>query len=324
MIIAGIDLSELPDQFQGVQHKPGVTLILDGDGPCYRATSSAAKLETAIRRFETEVLTTMFLTGCTDVEIHLTPKHCLKCDRALYPSAKPYQGNRKGKAKPPLLEVLRHHLLTVGLPHREDWRIQGSAYFEADDTMMMSSYRLQEQGLIWSDDKDLCITPYPYWMAKSARASVLDSPFGFITLTCTSTGSLKIIGHGRKFFWTQMLMGDSADNIQGLKRLNGKLCGPAGAYAALEKMEDERACAEFVLRAFQANQQNPLAEAELLWLRRTPEDSAAAYISSLGLPTDLQVWIQALDEYHQKYKEYKREETSQIADAALEEEAFEG
>ena len=323
MIIAGIDTDSAPDQFLGIQYTPGRMLILDGDGPCYEATASAKKLETAIKRFETTVLTLLFLTGCSDVTIHLTPKGCVKCNRSKYPSVKPYQGNRVNKKKPPLLEVLRWHLLTVGLPHREDWSIQGSQWFEADDTMMIQSYQLKENGLIWSEDKDLCITPYPYWLAKSARRSVLTDTFGFISATCTPAGTAKVIGHGRKFFWCQMLMGDSADNVAGLTRLDGKLCGPVAAYNFLEKFTDETECANAVLSAYIRNGQNPLAEAELLWLRRTPEDSAAMYLLSLDLAPEIKRYIQELDEYHKQYMEYHRddEETGTEPDDPLETEA---
>ena len=49
MIVQGVDISALPDQFQSAV--PGRTLIIDGDGPCYVAAATVKRLDTALRNF---------------------------------------------------------------------------------------------------------------------------------------------------------------------------------------------------------------------------------------------------------------------------------
>lgn len=92
-----------------------------------------------------------------------------------------------------------------------------------------------------------------------------------------------MIGKGTKFYWAQMLMGDAADNVQGILKLNGKLCGEAGAYLALDCIRDEHECANLVIDGYRAIGQNVIAEAEAMWLIRNREDSAYRYIAHLDL-----------------------------------------
>jgi hypothetical protein len=306
-LIQGIRVDDLGDQFAGVRYKPGRTLLVDGDGPAYRASSTVAKLETAIRRFETEVLSLAFVTGSEHVRVFLTPRGCQKCNRALYPTAKVYQSNRSGKPKPKLLEPLRDALIQNELPHR-DWTFSYSSWFEADDLMIQAGLELGDAGVIWSDDKDLRQAQTPYWETMSARTSVLSDPFGYINLKHTDSGTPKVVGHGRKFFWAQMLMGDSADAVQGLRRYYGKLCGPAAAFNALDGITDEVECASHVIDAYIAAEQDVLAEAQMLWLRRSAQDCAARYLLGLELPKYQHDWVQALHEYHTQVLALKEEE----------------
>lgn len=282
MIIRGVDVSKLPDQFKGCVQ--GRTLIFDGDGLCYRVSATVKRLDTAIRRYQQEVLTLLFLTQSQDATIHLTSKDSRKNNRFLVNSVKPYQGQRKGKPKPALLEPLRE-----AVAQRENWLQEYNVVLhrdlEADDGMIMQAHSNPEHGLIYSEDKDLRMTPYQYWEIESGalRPAV---GFGSIWIAYTPAGTLKVLGHGRKFFWAQCLMGDTADHIAGITRLDGKLCGPDGAFKALDSITDENECANFVLSAYKRNRQNILPEAYLLWLLRQPDDNVYKYMSSLKLSAE--------------------------------------
>lgn len=290
MIVGGVDLSTLPDQFKGFVM--GRTLILDGDGPCYVASATAKRLDTALRNFQQAILTQMFLTKSQRCNIHLTASTSHKAGRFQVIAAKPYQGNRNGKSKPPLLEPLRQAVAA-----RENWlqeyNVKMHHVLEADDGMMHDAYELGEDGLIWSDDKDLRMTPYPYWCRE--KGIVLPSQaFGWLQPKYTPAGTMKLIGQGPLFFWAQMLMGDTADNVQGIRRLDGRLCGPANTYAALKPFEQAgciNAVANFVIDQYRKIDQNPLPEATLLWLLRWPGDSAVAYIESLALSEENRRYI---------------------------------
>lgn len=286
-------LEGLPDQFE--RAVSGRTLILDSDFPAYQAAATVKKLPTALTRFQTLVETEVFLTSAMNVQVHLTPRGCTKCRRYDYPTAKPYQGNRDGKAKPVLLEPLRMQIPQHEWP--EHWSVFSWMDREADDGMMMQSMMLGNKGVISSGDKDLCITPNPYWIIDEGRLDIIDNRFGWIKRKEWDK-DWKIVGHGTKFFWCQMLMGDPADNVQGIRRFDGQLCGKQGAWDRLAHFDNEDECANYVLDAYMRAGQDFLAEAQCLWLRRSLDDCAFKYLSELDLLPRTKQWMQELHEYH--------------------------
>ena len=178
---------------------------------------------------------------------------------------------------------------------------------EADDGLIRNAVLLGDRGIMCSGDKDLNLTPGPLWINDEGRIDYIEDRFGWIKRK-ELTSQSKVVGHGTKFFWAQMLMGDTADNVQGIVRLNGKTCGAVGAWNALKDITSEADAAEFVLRAYIMANQNPLAEAECLWLRRSLDDSGYKYLSELGLPDYIQQWLDSLHQYHQEVLELKQRE----------------
>ena len=291
MQIKGLDLSQLGDQFKG--HGQGRTLILDGDGPCYVAAATVKTLSTAVSKVQSMILGYMFLAGAQDARVHLTAMDSKKAGRGNIIATKPYQGNRKGKAKPPLLEATRQ---AVANPANwlSEFEVIYHTELEADDGMIHDAYRLQEHGVIRSEDKDLRMTPYNYWDIKQGRIIVPGlGGFGSLHEEFTGAGQHKCVGYGRKFFWAQMLMGDTADNVAGIKTLYGKLCGSVGAYQALQHFQSEDECANYVLDHYRAINQNPLAEGWLLWLQRRPQDTFWQYCSELALSKENKEYLLA-------------------------------
>ena len=282
----GINEEDLPEQFS-TKTTEGRILIVDGDAACYRAAAKAAKLQTAISRFQTEIYQLQFLTKAEEVRVHITPAGCFKRGRHLLKTYQPYQGNRKNKEKPALLEPLRlcvhehfyDHDNVVVIPNW-DW--------EADDGIMIDQYKYSDKDvLVISEDKDLDIGPAARYNPESGDIHRIDNRYGSIWLKETPAGAKKIRGHGTKFFWSQMLTGDSADHIKGLVKYNGKLCGPVAAFNALELVNDESWAANLVLNGYRQIKQNPLPEGEALWLIRHPEDSFCKYLMELDLtPTN--------------------------------------
>lgn len=301
MVIPNFD--DLPAQFP--PPIPGRILLLDADFMAYQAAATVKNLDTAVRRFQTLVETQRFLVNAETVRVHLTESGCQKLRRFDYPTVKPYQANRDGKAKPPLLSPLRRAIPT--LDWESHWSIHSWRDREADDGLMMDACIFGDNAIMVSGDKDLNITPGPLWIADEGRIDYIEDRFGWIKRK-ELTSQSKVVGHGTKFFWAQMLMGDIADNVQGIVRLNGKTCGAVGAYNALKDITQESDAAEFILRAYIAANQNPLSEAECLWLRRSLQDTAYAYLSELGLPDYLQHWLDQLHQYHQEVLELKQRE----------------
>lgn len=292
----GIDPSKLP---KSKPIEPRI-LLLDADGIVYTACSSAKTIGTALRRFCTGVLEQQFLTNSTEVRLHLTASNGYKGGRGLVPSFKPYQGQRKGAAKPALLEPLRELLATeraieMGMP--EEWYVNLNRYWEADDTCVMESYIYKDKALVVSPDKDLRLTIFPYWEANKGAVSVLSDRFGYIA---EGAGSYPI-GHGLKYFWLQMLMGDTADNIRGLDKLDGRNCGRVSAMQYLEPITCETEAANRIIWEYARHKQDVLAEAQLLWMRRHEQDCAYEYFMELDLEPALKQWVQGLHKYHQEY-----------------------
>lgn len=300
----GIDPSKLKGNMQVQEQR---TLILDADGAAYRAAATAKTLPTVLRRFVAEVLEKQFLTNSNACRLHLTAAGGFKGGRSEYPSWRPYQGNRTGKSKPALLEPLRELLGTpkafeMGVP--EDWYINLNRYWEADDTCTMDSYILKDKGIVASDDKDLRMTPYPFFEHTLCSVSTIKDRFGYITEH--PSGGTYPIGHGTKYFWLQMLMGDTADNIRGLDKLNGRNCGQVSAVQYIQDVQDESECANMVLWAYAKINQDALAEAQLLWMRRTEEDCALTYLLELDIEEPLKVWLRDLDKYHKELQNASR------------------
>lgn len=285
----GLDAQTLSDQSTFKPSKGDSNILLyDGDGGCYQSAAGAAKQETAMRRFERDILENMFLAGCTKARVHLTPSGCFKNGRHLLLGAKKYQDNRSNKNKPQHLEYLRSPASVEYFKDHEDIEIILNYRVEADDALMMDHYRYHN-GILVSPDKDLNISPFKSYKAELGKHLVLPEGdrYGWIDrefwLTPSQKPSSKMIGKGTKFFLAQLLMGDTADNVKGILKLNGKLCGEGAAFDALNPIKDEHEAVNFIIEAYKKIDQNIIPEAEAMWLLRNPSDNAFKYLSEHNL-----------------------------------------
>lgn len=279
MRIQGVDTDTLGDQFDSAV--AGRTLIIDGDGPCYVAAATVKRLDTALSRFKSEVLKRMFLAQAQDCRIHLTASASDKHGRFRVLASQPYQGNRVNKAKPALLEPLREAVAdpSTWMP---EYSVVLHRELEADDGMIQDAYLLKEQGVIWSEDKDLRMTPYLYYDLHKGVVNA-SQPEGWVSLKFSESGIANLTGQGPMFFWGQMLSGDQADHIRGLQILNGKKCGCVAAANALKDMRLQADAANFVIAAYREIDQNVVAEGWLLWLTRWHGDNVLNYMQGLPL-----------------------------------------
>ena len=276
--IGKIEIPDLDNQFEG---KAGRMLIMDGDAACYEAAYKYKKLDTAIRCVHTKILEAMFLTNSKTARVHITPKGCTKCNRANLNTVLPYQGNRKGTPKPPLLEPLRQCI--QGLLHDDNIEIVPHYDIEADDGIVYDSYTYANSDIVvWSADKDLRCVPCCYYDISTGRTSRIPNRFGYVGNPSTGMlDSSKLQGHGTKFFWWQMLMGDTADNVRGLQKCDGKSVGKVRGFGLIQNFKDEAECAEFVLRKYLDIGQNPYPEGEAMWLHRWEGDSFVGYVKEV-------------------------------------------
>lgn len=286
----GIDMASLNEGAIAAPEGEGNVLLYDGDGACYTHSAGVKNIGTCYRRLEKDILTMMYLTNCDHSRVHLTPKGCFKNGRHLLLGVKGYQDNRGSNNKPELLEELRdgaayyfkdHPTITI-IPQYE---------LEADDGLIIDAYQLKN-GILISPDKDLNLNPYKDYVVEDGVFRKLPDgdTFGWIQrkdwLTPSGRKSSKMIGKGIKFFLAQCLMGDTADNVAGILKLDGKQCGMVGALNALESITCQHEAVNRVIGGYREIDQNIAPEAEAMWLLRTLEDSSYKLFNEYELTTE--------------------------------------
>ena len=173
------------------------------------------------------------------VHVHLTPSSSNKGGRYGFAIQKPYQGNRDDKPKPRLLHIMRQWLADRYPSTRHQ-------FCEADDGMSSQQYAAIAAGrtdlsIICSGDKDLRMVPgwHTDWITGDLTFVDPDKPFGWVELheTKTALGAVtkKLKGFGHKWFWAQMLVGDTADHIQGLPKVAGSFMNSIKPTAPVQK-----------------------------------------------------------------------------------------
>lgn len=273
MLINSFKVEDLPDQTTQ-SYVEGRVMIYDADSLCYRSSATVKKLSTAINRFKTGVLEMMYLTESQTAVIHLTHKDSDKAGRGRIKGVKPYQENRTGAKRPPLLHELRDAVV-LSENVLDEYTATMHHILEADDACMIDSYKYKGSGLLVSEDKDLRQTPYPFYDPYLGKV-IQSKGIGTLWEHVTEGGNSSLHGIGRIFFWAQMLMGDTADNIGGLQYYEGQRIGYKRTYdVLLPYFEDieEHDVANKVIDAYREIDQNPFPEGYLLHMMRSWDDS---------------------------------------------------
>ncbi|QYW05839.1 hypothetical protein [Vibrio phage vB_VpaP_G1] len=280
-------------------------LSSDADSIIYRVAATTSNIETAKRRFVHTAMTQMLLADANIGHFHLTPKHCRKAGRFNVLAQKPYQGNRTNGKKPELVEPLRYAVGRNKLNLPDDIKIVFNEVYEADDSVIMEGVEHGDDCIIYSEDKDLLCTRNKMLCPETSLVipGVPLSSVGTLHLKELSA-SKKVVGRGPLFFWAQMMMGDTADNIKGLTKYSGKQCGPVATYNALERFDstgDEAAVARFVLEQYMIAGQNPWPEAWLLWLYPKEGYTFMHHLKHLGILDDSELGIWLAKQFKSKW-----------------------
>lgn len=139
-------------------------------------------------------------------------------------------GANRNKEKPFHYNNIREYMLA-------NYECVVAEGFEADDLLSIHQRkRIKElDTIICSRDKDLRITPGLHFSWQCGRQEqwgpVRVTELGELELK----GGKKLVGNGLKFFYSQVIMGDTVDNIPGLPR-----GGPVLAFNTLNSCETER------------------------------------------------------------------------------------
>lgn len=178
---------------------------------------------------------------------------------------KAYKGNRK-QEKPFHYDNLTAYIFA-------NYDVKVAVGMEADDLMSIDQWERVKNGdlstVICSRDKDLRITPgfhFGWPCGKQAQFGPCRvSELGELTIT---KDRKKVRGNGLKFFYSQLITGDSTDNIPGLPR-----GGPALAYESLHDCETEAQLFERVAGLYKDKfgdewETEMREQADLLWMVR--------------------------------------------------------
>ena len=154
--------------------------------------------------------------------------------------SRPYKGTRKNPKPFHFYNIAAYVTSKYDVVYSEDG-------LEADDMMCIAQTEADPgTTIICSRDKDLRICPGNHysWECGSQKAvgPVQTDSVGWLELHVTEKrkpdGKIKkekkVVGYGLSFFYYQLLVGDTADNIPGLPG-----CGLVAAYDALHKLKTE-------------------------------------------------------------------------------------
>lgn len=250
---------------------PGSYVLVDGD---YLIYSTSGNNETSIgdarMRLMQKLQDFKTMSGAEHLILHLTATGGHKGHRYIIGKIKPYQGNRSGSTRPKNWELLRDYCESYsGLAFRQ--KLWGTR--EADDGIALHVRMLHEKGtpvtVVMKDKDSQMFTGCRHMDWDTFE--ITDVPRDTFAVE-NSVGRL----FGSKWFWMQMLMGDSADNIPGVQMIRGVTkmvqCGKSRASDALIMCGDDLDCANKVVTAYRAQYKEQWAaafveNAALLWMR---------------------------------------------------------
>jgi len=230
-------------EYDSVRKPKTVTkCIIDADIISYRAAAGTEGKSPRETEEKVDLLmnyivgeTVVFPTD-SNLECYLTGAGNFRFDVA---KTAPYKGNRKDVPKPSNLPEARGYL-------QHKWGAIISEGEEADDLIAMAATMGDPKStVICSIDKDFLTVPC--WM------------FNFVKNTWVYSTD----ADARKYFYTQILTGDSADNIKGIHRV-----GPVKAGKILEGCTTEQELYDACVKAYDGDTERVLENARLLWLRR--------------------------------------------------------
>lgn len=234
--------------------------LVDGDLIAYRCAASCKDgdpLEAAISRADLLMRDILVQTGADTYKCFLSGSDNFR--KIINPE---YKMNRKDMVSPEHLQDVREFLVT-------EWKAKLGYGIEADDLLGIN----QEEGtIIASLDKDLRMIPGKHysWAIGTATWSK-EAEFKEVSLE-----------EGNKHFWKQMLIGDKTDNIIGIHGI-----GPVKAAKAIDPLETDEECFDYVLSAYNDNYRHFVTNANCLWIMRHEESTWASDLK-LNLPSELQ------------------------------------
>ena len=256
------------------------TLLVDGDGLAYYCAGNDDTTAGEARAMLVDkVRAAARIVGALRVVVLLTLSGSHKGHRYAIARVKPYQGQRANSRRPANWGALRDFMRSFDFP----FDIDTTAVAEADDLFGWYTYNSPDDCVIYTQDKDMRMLPGMHldWVSHRAytvpytKTTCIERELMYNIVPTDCIFNEKQYGH--RWFWLQMLHGDTADNIPGLPKyvVDGKL-KPVGEVTAGKLLADESLphlrVAE-LYRGYYGERwlAEMLEQACLLWMRRVPE-----------------------------------------------------
>lgn len=224
---------------------PNTALHVDGDYAAYYFSGNDDTTLSAAKRKMLDAIENAREVGGAggQVVIHLSGGLSDKGQRFKIATVRQYQGQRDSSRRPKNWAGMRGWLEEAKTLPGTDYRVVTWMDREADDGVAAAARYAWTTGtvpVIYSRDKDFRMIP-----GRHIIWTTLDR-HEFRPETFESIGPDGEV-YGQKWFWMQMLQGDSADNIPGLEGQPAKTAGEFKACGA--------ACAEALLSQAQSSEQ---------------------------------------------------------------------
>jgi DNA polymerase-1 len=257
---------------QHVETVPGRVLHIDGDYAAYYCSGKdGTPIGLARRNVIDRIEKAVRASGAESVDVHLTSGDSHKGYRYLIAESRPYQGQRNAGRKPDNWHALRDFMENYegSLFNPVTWSDR-----EADDGMAyMSTVQLiaGKSPVIHTRDKDMRMFGglHLEWQTFVSHN---------VPLGCFESYDRDGLMYGHKWFWSQLLTGDSADHIPGLPRV-----GKEAALRILRDVRNNEQAFGVVTELYRSKIGDRWADyfveqAALLWMRACPLANVVDYL----------------------------------------------
>jgi len=223
--------------------KQAITVVTDSDlnktilNPMF--SSAQTQINNMVTSIRQAVADQFFIPDVKDIETILVVSGKGNFRKTKYPS---YKSNRDGRERPFYLQQAKDYIV-------KKYKGIVSTNEEADDVL---GYMKQEDDVVASSDKDL--KTIPGW-----TYDIMHKSFHNISLWEADLN-----------FYTQMLTGDRADGVEGLKGI-----GPVRAYKLLKECENDCEMLKTVIKEYGKKDlgiEDVMKNGDLLYIRRLPEE----------------------------------------------------
>lgn len=290
----------------------GRVLQYDADFACYMVANIDRHVKTDFDSLIDVLQTKRVQVGASHINAFLTMG--AKSGREAMATVKPYQENRDPNA--PIKVRVRELRAMLSEYSSPTITAVASVHYEADDMMGIYQHEFIKRGdvelsIIMSGDKDLTMVMGLHADNVTGRIWRVT---GYGKTTYKEVGNVKpkLVGEGTSFFWYQMIMGDRADNIPGLEKIDHNIldtlqplksgkarkagaaaCGESKAVLFLQTATSDAVAAQRVWKAYKAYyghlaQERFVEQAYLLWMQRSYDPfDVMQFLDSVGLPMRL-------------------------------------